>query len=824
MREGEPQEQSERKTTWQKKEDEVEKIPHIENGAKKIVTTLNISGILTSQSCEGHLEEGKITLPFVEISAPNQPEERFIGQEKIIPEVAKKYGVSIKDVGTMLLHSAPWEEFEGERETPDYKKWREENKKTAENAESLLKDFYKDSATSEDVRLTINELNAGQFEMTNARGNETPKTEAKQQLEQYQDEMNNFAQFLKEKYFEGDKNQINITEMDNSSIKTGSRITESDIIAQKIVDQEELAKLRSSLGLLDQKQEHKPGLYDIEEINGTYEVILPGLTWAEREAVVGTIRKHFENRQDAENAVTQARKETGEFYERASLQKTFSAFYRVDEMPDGKFRVVLPGLVDSKTGRYFGTTHKDFDSWQEAKEYYLQDRENDERLTKNPLLEIKTGKNEKIAFSDLDAFNPRIAPTEKPHKIPSSIQKYFEEQGRFDGNNPGASTYQETIKQKNWQNGLYSFLSSYLAKDGAAIIKELNIKHLDALTPKQAIELATQIVIDLTKYKKSDTIKQRRQRGEDLSEKTRADKNTVLQILKEGQTKRNDPNWEGNGVCRNFACSVKAVFEALKAKQTKFNLLQNTYCLFESGTEGFESRRKSIYDRTDSGHAWNTFVTVSKEGAANATIVDATWAKRDLETKKITGLDYTLERMEPMVYESGQKLSGKEPDYQEQIQHLLSYYDFKIDRLKRSAIEAEEEEKQYFISRAVDLASIATSRSKASIELPKNISTGIDEKYFTVTDMMGNSRFKDYSIEHLYHIYQNGQSFNITDILKNSLGEINISLLKGQLNFRDDNLQKLVFDAIKSRPDFEDILKQDIDLRLRFLKINPKSK
>jgi len=176
----ESQEKSEKEIAWKKQMEEVEKIPNLENSVKKIITALNISGILTSQSCEGHLEEGKITLPFVEISAPNQPEERFIGQEKIISKVAKKYGVTAKDVKTMLLHSAPWEEFEGVEEINDYKKWREENKKTAENTGTLLKDFYKDSVTSEDVRLTINELNAGQFEMTNSEGNEISQTETEQ--------------------------------------------------------------------------------------------------------------------------------------------------------------------------------------------------------------------------------------------------------------------------------------------------------------------------------------------------------------------------------------------------------------------------------------------------------------------------------------------------------------------------------------------------------------------------------------------------------------------------------------------------------------------
>ena len=215
MREGEPhfndeasvetQEKSEKEIAWEKQMQEVEKIPNLEYGVKKIITALNISGIPTSQSCEGHIdhEEDKtrITTPFIEISAPRQTRKRFIGQKTIIPRIAKKYGIPPEDVRTMILHSAPWEEFKNAKDTQGYKKWRRENKKIAEKAEIFLKYFYQDSITPEDIRLTISEQNAGQFEITNSGGNEIPQAEAEQRLAQYQNEMNNFAQFLKEKYF-----------------------------------------------------------------------------------------------------------------------------------------------------------------------------------------------------------------------------------------------------------------------------------------------------------------------------------------------------------------------------------------------------------------------------------------------------------------------------------------------------------------------------------------------------------------------------------------------------------------------------------------------
>lgn len=209
---GPQQEQSRREIIWAQKEQEIGRIHNIEAGSIKIVTALNVSEIQTSQSCEGHMYENEtgINSPFVEISAKDQPQNRFVGQEKIIPKVAKKYGISEEDTRTMLLHSMPYEEFKNSKETQAYKKWRKENRKIVDRTESLLRDFYKNNNTSEHIRLILKEQNAGQFEMTNTgreqdmpvRGEEKDltleqKAELREQLAQYQREMDNFAEFLK---------------------------------------------------------------------------------------------------------------------------------------------------------------------------------------------------------------------------------------------------------------------------------------------------------------------------------------------------------------------------------------------------------------------------------------------------------------------------------------------------------------------------------------------------------------------------------------------------------------------------------------------------
>ena len=569
-------------------------------------------------------------------------------------------------------------------------------------------------------------------------------------------------------------------------------------------------------------QEPKPekkktgfGLYDVNEVEGGFEVTMPGLFDKKREAIVGTSKQRFETREEADQAAEKARESAKEHFERASLEKTFTKyFYRIDETQDGKFRVVLPGLVDSKTGYYVGTTHRDFESWQQAKEYFLQQRESEERLTQKPLLEIQTSGNEKIAFSDLDSFNPRVAPSEKAHEIPASIEKYLLGKEKLSGTEPGASTYQETVKEKDWERQLYSFVSSYLEKDGAETAKQLRVENLDSLTPKQAIELATQIVIDLTKYKWSDT---KEQRGETAKpEKTKADQSTVLQLLREGQLRRNDSDWEGNGVCRNFASSVKAVFEALKANQTKFSQLRDTYCVYEGGAEIFAPKRgkKNVFEINKTGHAWNTFVTVSREGAANAVIVDATWAKRNLETKKVEGLDYTLTRMEPVVNAIGQELQEDAPNKEEQLKHILSFYMLKMEKPgDTGGFVSPEEEKQFYATRALELM----IRQGVPQELPKPFVEAIGQEYLKVADDADRLE-----IETVYKISQNNPDLDFRNIFKNYLKDKQLSNYHADaLMFRDNNLQRAVFEEIKLNKDFDKFLKESPKFRIRMREALP---
>jgi len=80
----------------------------IDEGIKDAVIALNALQINTGQSCEGHVERG-ISAPWIRIEAPNEPEERFIGQNKAFEEVAQKYKMPLDQAKRMFNLDAYWE-------------------------------------------------------------------------------------------------------------------------------------------------------------------------------------------------------------------------------------------------------------------------------------------------------------------------------------------------------------------------------------------------------------------------------------------------------------------------------------------------------------------------------------------------------------------------------------------------------------------------------------------------------------------------------------------------------------------------------------------
>ncbi|MEK7599464.1 MAG: hypothetical protein AAB462_00300 [Patescibacteria group bacterium] len=237
------------------------------------------------------------------------------------------------------------------------------------------------------------------------------------------------------------------------------------------------------------------------------------------------------------------------------------------------------------------------------------------------------------SFTTLEHYNPKVAPSRDTYPAPSHLETMLADSGS------GDLTYRNTVAQEGWQTELRSVLADYLKNDlgGQQLIASLKIRSLSHLTPEQAVKLSAAFVQNVSRYSNADL---------DSKELTRADQSTASELLKEGIANKQDPNWKGNGVCRNVASNVKAVFEALKQTQTELSMLNNTYCVYGAGSEGAgytDSRSDSNTTKMgeSSGHAWNTFVTVDSVGSAVTTIIDATWALDKDTSAAIKHLDRT---------------------------------------------------------------------------------------------------------------------------------------------------------------------------------------
>ena len=188
----------------------------IDEGIKETVVFLTALGIPTEGSCEGHIDHG-YNGPWVDISYPNMPEERFIGERETYEEIAKKYNVSIEEIKKAFYDkSSPYHqeiikihiEISKRGETDEFKKWREENKKLYERVKELLEEFYKDREVEDNVRLIIEEYatfyrikNAGSKSISKEMNEEERKIR-EERLNKYQKEMREFTEFLKRKFFE----------------------------------------------------------------------------------------------------------------------------------------------------------------------------------------------------------------------------------------------------------------------------------------------------------------------------------------------------------------------------------------------------------------------------------------------------------------------------------------------------------------------------------------------------------------------------------------------------------------------------------------------
>lgn len=263
-----------------------------------------------------------------------------------------------------------------------------------------------------------------------------------------------------------------------------------------------------------------------------------------------------------------------------------------------------------------------------------------ETVKTKPLTQLEIHKGVGVDFTKLEHYAPKIAPSLEAYKLPEHLKPLIE------GNGRSQETYENTVAEQGWDKQLFSFVGNYLqTPKGSELAKGLSITSLKTLTPEQAVKLSLSVVQDMSKYSKD---------AAGNADGDAADKATALQLLQEGLANKDvNPTWRGNGVCRNIASNVHAVFDALKANQGELSMLRNTYCAQSGGAagEGYDDSRENTVGKngislgTIVGHAWNTFTTIDGTGSANVTIADVTWALESTREAAIEEMDYTSTRM-----------------------------------------------------------------------------------------------------------------------------------------------------------------------------------
>ena len=183
----------------------------VDEGIKEAVIMFNAVGLYTSASCEGHLDHG-LPAPWIDVEAPNEPKERYVGEKEIFRKVARKYNLKVEELrrgyNIEALEEAGREIVKNE-ETKEYKIWRKENQKLLKKAKKFLEEFYKNRKVEPDIKLEIEIFGNGSFRIHNGGKyyklvndlSRKEKREVKKMLKKFREEMNAFTEFLKNKFF-----------------------------------------------------------------------------------------------------------------------------------------------------------------------------------------------------------------------------------------------------------------------------------------------------------------------------------------------------------------------------------------------------------------------------------------------------------------------------------------------------------------------------------------------------------------------------------------------------------------------------------------------
>lgn len=191
----------------------------IEQGIIETVAAFNLNGLNVTQSCEGHEDRG-LHAPWVDVSSPGKPEERWNNEKKIFQEAAEKHQLDFEEIYDSRKRSFHLDDQKymdaveealqqclASGETQQFKQWIESNQLLRDRVQALLDEFYDDADIEEDSKITIDEVgfsfrvhNGGEdFEKDFTQAGPEEIETVSENLEKYRQEMKRFTDFLRQK-------------------------------------------------------------------------------------------------------------------------------------------------------------------------------------------------------------------------------------------------------------------------------------------------------------------------------------------------------------------------------------------------------------------------------------------------------------------------------------------------------------------------------------------------------------------------------------------------------------------------------------------------
>ena len=197
---------------WENKRKEIDEIKDalgmgIDEKIKDTIVALNVLGINTVASCEGHTDENRgLPYPWIDFASPNEPL-KFEGEKEIYEKTAESYGIPVTDIIPPVKNLEVFNEalFKASQNkiTTEWQDWEKENEKLNHKINSYLSDFYSNRETPNEIRINIEHIapglrriQSGDIEV------DKPEDELKELISKRQIEMENFTEFLKNKFFQ----------------------------------------------------------------------------------------------------------------------------------------------------------------------------------------------------------------------------------------------------------------------------------------------------------------------------------------------------------------------------------------------------------------------------------------------------------------------------------------------------------------------------------------------------------------------------------------------------------------------------------------------